>query len=180
MGQAPFPNFSSVGLHCWIGYDLKIDSERWIGYDLNIPRLFRVFSDILWDQSFYPPKFKCGTFLNQVFSQGARQFFFEILDLSSPNTRQKYLLKTKCLDFFSLQATAVDRCEYSYFIDHFFLFQIGMFEFPSKTLTQRKPWKQRVATAERAGCRRFYFSLSDKFVFPLVSVCSPTKVCYKV
>ena len=33
-----------------------------------------------------------------------------ILDLSSPNTRQKYLFKTKCLDFFSLQATAVDRC----------------------------------------------------------------------
>ena len=32
------------------------------------------------------------------------------MDLSSPNTRQKYLLKTKCLDFFSLQATAVDRC----------------------------------------------------------------------
>ena len=27
-----------------------------------------------------------------------------------PNTRKKYLLKTKCLDFFSLQATAVDRC----------------------------------------------------------------------
>ena len=26
--------------------------------------------------------------------------FSEILDLSSPNTREKYLLKTKCLDFF--------------------------------------------------------------------------------
>ena len=37
--------------------------------------------------------------------------FSEILDLSTPNTREKYLLKTKCLDFFSLQATAVDRCE---------------------------------------------------------------------
>jgi hypothetical protein len=37
--------------------------------------------------------------------------FSEILDLSSPNTREKYLLKTKCLAFFSLQATAVDRCE---------------------------------------------------------------------
>ena len=37
--------------------------------------------------------------------------FFEILDLSSPNTREKYLLKTKCLVIFSLQATAVDRCE---------------------------------------------------------------------
>ena len=37
--------------------------------------------------------------------------FFEILDLSSPNIRQKYLLRTKCLDFFSLQATAVDRCD---------------------------------------------------------------------
>ena len=36
---------------------------------------------------------------------------FEILDLSTPNTRKKYLLKTKCLNFFSLQATAVDRCE---------------------------------------------------------------------
>ena len=36
--------------------------------------------------------------------------FSEILDLGSPNTREKYLLKTKCLDFFSLQATAVDRC----------------------------------------------------------------------
>ena len=33
------------------------------------------------------------------------------MDLSTPNTRQKYLLKTKCLNFFSLQATAVDRCE---------------------------------------------------------------------
>ena len=32
------------------------------------------------------------------------------MDLSSPNTRQKYFLKTKCLDFFSLWATAVDRC----------------------------------------------------------------------
>ena len=37
--------------------------------------------------------------------------YSEILDLSSPNTREKYLLKTKCLDFFSLQATAVDRCD---------------------------------------------------------------------
>ena len=37
--------------------------------------------------------------------------FWEILDLNTPNTREKYLLKTKCLDFFSLQATAVDRCE---------------------------------------------------------------------
>ena len=37
--------------------------------------------------------------------------FFEILDLSTPNTREKYLLKTNCLDFFSLWATAVDRCE---------------------------------------------------------------------
>ena len=37
--------------------------------------------------------------------------FSEILDLSSPNTREKYLLKTKCLNFFSLQATAVDRCD---------------------------------------------------------------------
>ena len=36
--------------------------------------------------------------------------FFEILDLSTPNTREKYLLKAKYLDFFSLQATAVDRC----------------------------------------------------------------------
>ena len=36
--------------------------------------------------------------------------FFEILDLSIPNTRQKYLLRTKCLNFFSLQATVVDRC----------------------------------------------------------------------
>ena len=33
------------------------------------------------------------------------RFFFKILDLSSPNIRKKYLLKTKCLDFFSLQAT---------------------------------------------------------------------------
>ena len=31
--------------------------------------------------------------------------------VSTPNTRQKYiLLKTKCLNFFSIQATAVDRC----------------------------------------------------------------------
>ena len=37
--------------------------------------------------------------------------FFKILDLSSSNTREKYLLKIKCLHFFSLQATAVDRCE---------------------------------------------------------------------
>ena len=36
--------------------------------------------------------------------------FFKILDLSSSNTREKYLLKIKCLHFFSLQATAVDRC----------------------------------------------------------------------
>jgi hypothetical protein len=36
--------------------------------------------------------------------------FFEILDLSSPNIRQKYLEKTKCLKKNSLQATAVDRC----------------------------------------------------------------------
>ena len=36
--------------------------------------------------------------------------YSEILDLSSPNTREKYLLKIKCLHFFSLQATAVDRC----------------------------------------------------------------------
>ena len=28
-----------------------------------------------------------------------------------PNTRQKHLLKTKCLVIFSLQATAVHRCE---------------------------------------------------------------------
>jgi hypothetical protein len=34
----------------------------------------------------------------------------EILDLSTPNTREKYLLKKKCLVIFSLQATAVDRC----------------------------------------------------------------------
>ena len=34
----------------------------------------------------------------------------EILDLSSPNIRQKYLEKTKCLKKNSLQATAVDRC----------------------------------------------------------------------
>ena len=32
------------------------------------------------------------------------------MDLSTPNTREKYLLKTKCLQIFSLQATAVDRC----------------------------------------------------------------------
>jgi hypothetical protein len=36
--------------------------------------------------------------------------FFEILDLSTPNIRQKYLLKTKYLKNFSLQATAVDGC----------------------------------------------------------------------
>ena len=36
--------------------------------------------------------------------------FFEILDLSTPNIREKYLLKAKRLDFFSLQATAVARC----------------------------------------------------------------------
>ena len=33
------------------------------------------------------------------------------MDLSTPNIREKYLLKTKRLHFFSLQATAVDRCE---------------------------------------------------------------------
>ena len=32
------------------------------------------------------------------------------MDLSTPNTREKYLLKTKCWNFFSLWATAVDRC----------------------------------------------------------------------
>jgi hypothetical protein len=37
------------------------------------------------------------------------------LDLSSPNGREKYLLKTKCLNFFSLQATSVDRCVMSLF-----------------------------------------------------------------
>ena len=33
------------------------------------------------------------------------------MDLSTPNTREKYLLKTNCLHFFSLWATAVDRCD---------------------------------------------------------------------
>ena len=37
--------------------------------------------------------------------------FFEILDLSTPNTREKYLLKTKCLKKISLQATAIDGCD---------------------------------------------------------------------
>ena len=46
----------------------------------------------------------------QGFLKKGSKDFFEILDLSTPNTREKYLLKTKCLDFFSLQATAVDRC----------------------------------------------------------------------
>ena len=36
--------------------------------------------------------------------------FFEILDLSTPNTREQYLLKAKCLKKFSLQAKAVDGC----------------------------------------------------------------------
>ena len=44
------------------------------------------------------------------FFQKAVDRFLKILDLNSPNTREKYLLKTKCLNFFSLQATAVDRC----------------------------------------------------------------------
>ena len=48
--------------------------------------------------------------LKSVFLRRSWLIFFEILDLSSPNLREKYLLKTKCLNFFSLQATAVDRC----------------------------------------------------------------------
>ena len=44
------------------------------------------------------------------FVQKGLVIFSEILDLSSPNTKEKYLLKTKYLNFFSLQATAVDRC----------------------------------------------------------------------
>ena len=48
--------------------------------------------------------------LKSVFLISPSIVFFEILDLSSPNIRQKYLLKTKCLNFFSLQTTAVDRC----------------------------------------------------------------------
>jgi hypothetical protein len=38
--------------------------------------------------------------------------FFEILDLSTPKIRQKYLLKTKYLKKCSLQATAVNGCAY--------------------------------------------------------------------
>ena len=34
------------------------------------------------------------------FSQKGLEIFLEILDLSTPNTREKYLLKANCLHFF--------------------------------------------------------------------------------
>ena len=54
--------------------------------------------------------------LKSDFLKRGSKDFFEILDLSTPNTRQKYLLNTKCLNCFSRQAMAVDRCEMHQFV----------------------------------------------------------------
>ena len=43
--------------------------------------------------------------LKSVFLKRSSRDFSKILDLSTPNIRQK------CLNFFSLQAMAVDRCD---------------------------------------------------------------------